>query len=87
MYIRKGEVRKIGIEVTSQLNQDFVIETADFIITKITGEVLEQGISTIEEHKILTLFSAQEIGKYCCEFTYRIGPEILKAKIYVEVIN
>jgi hypothetical protein len=85
MYLNKGEVRKIGIEVISQLNQDFVIETADFIITKITGEVLEQGIPTIEGHKIITLLSATEIGKYCCEFTYRIGPEILKAKVYAEV--
>ena len=86
MYIIKGEVRKIGIEVVSQLSQEFKIDSADFSIMKISGEAVENGMATIEEHKILTLFSAQEIGKYYCEFTYRIGPEILKAKIYVEVI-
>lgn len=86
MYLNKGEVRKVGIEVISQLNEDFIIETADFVIMKLTGEILEQGIPTIEEHKISTLFSANEVGKFYCEFTYRIGPEILKAKIYMEVV-
>lgn len=86
MYIKKGEVRKIGIEIISQLDQDFVIETADFSIIKASGEIIEQGIPSIDNHKIITLFSAAEVGKYNCEFTYRIGPEIMKAKIYVEVI-
>lgn len=86
MYFKKGEVRKIGIEVVSQLNQDFIIEAADFSIIKINGEIVENGIPTIEEHKILTLFAANQVGKFYCEFTYRIGPEILKAKIYVEVM-
>lgn len=85
MYVRKGEVRRIGIEVVSQLNQDFEIEAADFVIFKSNGEIVERGIPTIEEYKIMTLFSAQDKGQHHCEFTYRIGPEILKAKIYVEV--
>lgn len=88
MTINKGEVRQVGIEVVSQLAQDFIIETADYRILKKDGTEIENGISTIDEHKILTIFSAATLdpGQYYCEFTYRIGPEILKAKICVEVI-
>ena len=86
MQLAHGEVRKIGIEVKSQLDQDFLIETADFNISKITGELVEQGTPTIDNHKIIALFSAAECGNFYCEFTYRIGPEILKARIYVEVV-
>lgn len=86
MYLKKGEVRKVGIEVISQLNQNFVIDAADFSIMKASGEVVEIGIPTIDNYKIATLFSANEVGKFYCEFTYRIGPEILKAKIFVEVM-
>lgn len=85
MIFQKGEVKKIGIEVISQINQDFVIEGADYKIIK-EGTEVESAVATIEGHKILALFSAQEIGKFHCEFTYRIGPEILKAKIYLEVV-
>lgn len=88
MTINQGEVRQIGIEVVSQLTQDFVIETADYRILKKDGTEIETGTATIDAHKILTLFSAASIdpGQYYCEFTYRIGPEILKAKISVEVV-
>lgn len=85
MFMKHGEVRRLGIEVISTTNQDFVIEAADYSIKKTDGEIVETGIPTIDEHKILALFSAQETGNYDCEFTYHIGPEILKANISVRV--
>lgn len=85
MYLKQGEVRRIGIEVVSQVNDSFAIDTADYSITDSAGRVIENGIPTIDGHKIETLFSANNIGRFFCEFTYRIGPEILKAKIYLEV--
>lgn len=85
MYLNKGEVRQVGIEVLSQLNQDFVIDAADFSIIKGSEETVETGTPTIDGHKIVTLFSAQQSGSYYVEFTYHIGPEIMKAKVYLEV--
>jgi hypothetical protein len=84
MLLQKGEVRIVGIEVISQVQQDFIIEGAEFAITQ-DGEVIEKGEATVDGHKIFTLFSANETGRYLCEFTYRIGPEVLKAKVIVEV--
>lgn len=86
MIFNKGEVRKVGIEVISQVNDSFAIDAADFTIHMDDGTEIETGSATIDGHKILALFSANEIGKYVCEFSYHIGPEILKAKINVEVI-
>lgn len=85
MLLQKGEVRIVGIEVISQVQQDFIIEGAEFAITQKEGVVIEKGVATVDGHKIFTLFSANETGRYLCEFTYRIGPEVLKAKVIVEV--
>jgi hypothetical protein len=85
MTINKGEVRQVGIEVISQVKQDFIIENADYRIIKRDGTLIEQGTATVEGHKILTLFSGQSEGVFYCEFTYRIGAEILKAKVLMEV--
>lgn len=87
MILTQGEVREIGIEVVSQVKQDFIIEAADYVITKTDGTTIESGTATIDGRKILTLFSAQEVGKFYVWFIYRIGPEILKAKIYLEVMK
>lgn len=85
MQFLVGEVREIGIEVTNSNGQDFIIEAAEYEIHK-GKEILENGHATIDGHKILTLFSATDVGKYYCKFTYHIGPEILKAIIIMEVV-
>ena len=85
MYLKQGEVREVGIEVFNELGQDFLIEAADYEIADSKGNQIDTGYADVKEHKILTLFSAQTVGKYYVVLTYRIGPEILKAKIFVEV--
>lgn len=87
MTLLLGEIRTVGIEVINKQGQDFVIDTADFEIHKQDGTLVSCGSATIEGHKILTLFSANEVGKYSCIFTYRIGSETLKARVYVEVVK
>lgn len=79
-----GEIREVGIEVISNIRQDFVIDAADYQILKDNVEV-DKGLPTIDKHKILTLFSAMEKGRYVVIFKYHIGAEIFKAKVYVEV--
>lgn len=85
MYLQLGEVREVGIEVVSDINQDFVIDTAEYSIVKNDIEV-DRGYPTIDNHKILTLFTAKNIGKYYVVFKYHIGAEIFKAKVHMEVV-
>lgn len=86
MQCTKGEVRQVGIEITNQVvGQNFVIDNADYEITDVNGVVLETGYATIDGHKIVTLFSARDIGVFFCIFTYRIASEILKAKVQIKV--
>lgn len=86
MILQKGEVRKVGIEVSNLRREPFIIETADYEVRKKDGTVVEAGTADIDEHKILFLFSAQLTGKFEALITYRIGAEIIIAKLYVEVV-
>ena len=85
MIILEGEVRKVGIEVISNLNQDFVIDAADYAIYDSTDAEIETGVPTIEGHRVATLFNAATKGTYTVVIKYHIGAEILKANINVEV--
>lgn len=88
MLINQGEVRQIGIEVISRVREDFEIETAEYEIKKPDDDtIIQAGVATIEGNKILTLFSASHTGTFYCTLTYRIGPEILKAKLRLEVVK
>lgn len=81
----QGEVREVGIEVIKQEGNDFEISAADYQITKYDGTTIEAGQPVINDHKLIVLFSANDIGKFYVIFKYHVGPEILKAKILVEV--
>lgn len=85
MVLQQGEVREVGIEVINQLGQDFSIDAAEYKIISNDQEA-ESGFPTIVGHKIITLFNAAKTGEYNIIFKYHIGPEILKAKIFVEVV-
>lgn len=85
MYLQLGEIREIGIEVVSDIKQDFVIDTAEYSIIDSVNNEIDRGYPTIDNHKILTLFPANNLGKYYVIFKYHIGAEIFKAKVYVEV--
>jgi hypothetical protein len=86
MRIYEGEVRKIGIEVENAVDNNFVIDAADYVITDKDKNIITEGLPTIDGHRIFTLFSGTNKGVYQVTFKYHIGPEILKARIFVEVI-
>lgn len=86
MTLQLGEIREVGIEVINNIGQDFTIEACDYSIIKTDGTEIEKGFPTIDGHKILTLFSASEKGVFSVIFKYHIGPEIIKAKLYMEVV-
>lgn len=81
-----GEKRELGIEVINLLGQDFVIDAAEYTIENTNGEIIEQGFPTINNKQLLVLFNATAKGRFYVIFKYHIGPEILKAKMLVEVI-
>lgn len=86
MILQEGEVREVGIEIINQTCKDFIIDAAEYKIINKDKEILEEGFATINTNKILLLFNATKKGEFSVIFKYHIGPEILKAKIYVEVI-
>lgn len=103
--LTKGEVRQIGIEVSSTSMQNFVIDSADAKLKHLDGSdvlkeidvtysdgvvkksVVDTLTAVIDGHKIKTLFSAQEIGQFYILILYRIGPEIMRKKIIIEVVD
>lgn len=86
MQIYEGEVRMIGIEIESTLDSNFVIEAADYVVTDKNKNIIDEGFPTIEGHRMFVLFSGTSKGIYQISFKYHIGPEILKARVLVEVI-
>lgn len=86
MRIYEGEVRKIGIEVENAVDNNFVIEAADYVITDKDKQIITEGLPNIDGHRMFILFSGTDKGVYQVTFKYHIGPEILKARILVEVI-
>lgn len=86
MIFMEGEIRQIGIEVSNVAGENFVIEAAEYEIVDTNGNQIERGYPTIDGHKLLTLFNANEKGSFNVYFKYHIGPEVLKAKVFVEVL-
>lgn len=86
MTLHQGEIRRVGIKVSSRVNENFTIEAAEYKVLSTNQEVLDNGFPSIEGHKITTLFNAIDKGVFYVLFKYHIGPEILKAKVVVEVI-
>lgn len=85
MIFDSGEIRSVGIEVVSKCNNQFAIDTAEFVITK-DSEVVEQGKAVIDGHKLIMLFHAAEKGRYKVMFIYTIADEKLIDYVNIEVI-
>ena len=81
----KGEIRTVGIEVVSRVGNQFVIDTAECTVS-LEGEVLDKSICTIDGHKILTLFHAEQEGRHKLIFSYTIAEERLIDIVTIEVI-
>lgn len=86
MSIDLGEIREVGIQVYSKIGQPFVIDTAEYEILTANEELLENGLATIEDDKVLMLFHATQKGAFIVKFKYMIDDETLIAKIKIGVI-
>ena len=85
MYIKKGELRKVGISVSNNQTPGFIIEFCDYEIFKNNGELIEKGSAKIENHDIYTYINHDIIEDIYIVFSYGIADEILKAKIQIHV--
>lgn len=85
MIFNKGEIRSVGLEVKSKNGSQFVIDTANYVVS-LNNEVQEQGSCAIDGHKLLILFHADEVGRYKILFTYTIADEKLIDEVLVEVV-
>lgn len=88
IQLLKGESRTIKFLVHSTKNEDFSILEAYYVM-KLYGEKKSDGACAIykedgKNYLILTL-KAEEIGTYMLEITFKIGSEIIKNRIEVEV--
>ena len=86
MSLDLGEIREVGIQVYSKIGQPFVIDTAEYEILTANEELLENGLATIEDDKVLMLFHATQKGAFIVKFKYMIDDETLIAKIKIGVI-
>ena len=87
MIVYQGEIRNIGLTISNSKIDSFVIDSAQFAISDPNENISIHGDATINGNSIYTLFSADNIGKYNVTFIYKIGPEILKAKLYIDVVQ
>lgn len=86
MSLDLGEIREVGIQVYSKIGQPFAIDTAEYEILTANEELLENGLATIEDDKVLMLFHATQKGAFIVKFKYMINDETLIAKIKIGVI-
>lgn len=84
--ISLGETRRVGIEIKSKINQSFEITNTHFSIYDKEGNLVSQGVPTLDGNRIITLFQPSEVGKYSVKFNYRIAKEVFSAKVNVEVV-
>jgi hypothetical protein len=85
MVIYQGETRNLGITITNSVNSTFTIESADFAVSNSENVVINSGTATIDGHNVYALFNGTTVGEYTLVFIYKVGVEIMKAKLNVEV--
>lgn len=85
LTLRKGEVRQVGVEFASSVNDSFVISGADFEVVDSKGATVINGSAQVTDKKVLTLFSASEEGEFTVSFKVHIASEIYKPQVSVKV--
>lgn len=76
-----GENKKVRVQITSSLNEDFTIADASYQL--LFGNASEkEGTCTIEPgHIICAQLQPKNIGSYTLKLSYTIGGETLKTNI------
>lgn len=82
-----GENRHVKLLIHSTKDENFVIDTASYSLTKVGEEEQEAtGPCMIYDHVIDTVISPKETGIYHLKITYKITDEILIEVIEIMVM-
>ena len=80
-----GETKFVELEVTSRDKVDFTITSATWSLESM-GEEIDHGTAIVDGHKISVLLTAPEkVGQYKLVVWYNIPPEVVGAKVIVNV--
>lgn len=80
-----GESRTLQFEVIHQRDEDFLIASCEYEITK-DGEEIESGEMEIDGHMMSVHFTPDSVGNYILSFIYRVASEKHGAKYHIAVI-
>ena len=82
-----GETKFVELEIISRDNADFLIPSATWELESM-GEVIEQGTAIVDGHNISVLLTAPEsVGQYELTVWYSIPPEVIAAKVIINVCD
>lgn len=79
-----GEKKLIEFEITSLKGETVVVASAEWSLTK-QGEEVDHGECTVDGKTLEILLEPGEIGTYELTITYKIAPEVRKARCIVNV--
>lgn len=79
-----GEKKLIEFEITSLKGETVVVASAEWSLTK-QGEDVDRGECTVDGKTLEILLEPGEIGTYELTITYKIAPEVRKARCIVNV--
>lgn len=80
--------KRLWVEVTSDIDQNFIIRNAKYELVKCgfgEYETEDSGECTVDGHTLRTTIEPKETGKYSLIFTFEIGGELIKKKTKVTV--
>ena len=91
MYLRTepldfivGEKKYVQFEIISTKNEKVVITEATYTIAH-DGELFTSGSCEVEENIMQFLAEMNEYGVYDVEVTYKVAPEVRKARCRINV--
>ena len=79
-----GEIRNIGIEITSRSGDVFEITNATCKVIR-HNETVSTQAATVDGARVLTLFSEDAPGVSVAQFSYTLGAEKFITPVEVEV--
>lgn len=88
LHMVSGESRAVRVRVEAAEGEAFVIDEASVeVVDERTNEQLSTGAADVDGHKVSYLFAPPAAGVYTLVFTMRIGPQTIKHRETVRVVD
>lgn len=83
-----GEARVVRVRVEAADGEEFVISSASVeVFDERTNELVESGLADIDGDRVNYLFSPPGPGVYTLVFTMQVGPQVIKHRESVRVVQ